>query len=156
MLLSFLLPQLQKLHAYDPIPLHRYRIAAGVSSARWLGPESSMPSCDGGKLAFCWQCPKLPHGTKIFFSETALHLPDREISYDELFYRKSDAIVVRARTVELLDRGYTDVTVRLSPVLLEIEAGTDVGVLAGCCERSIPGQRRSPHRIRVSQATSTT
>jgi leader peptidase (prepilin peptidase)/N-methyltransferase len=63
---------------------------------------------------------KLPEEAKILFSETAVHLPDREISYDELFSRKSDAIVVRARTVELVDRGYKDVTVRLSPSVLDI------------------------------------
>jgi hypothetical protein len=37
-----------------------------------------------------------------------------------LFYRKSDTIVLQARTVELVDRGYQDVTVRLSPGGAEI------------------------------------
>ncbi|HXC36255.1 MAG TPA: A24 family peptidase, partial [Candidatus Acidoferrales bacterium] len=73
-----------------------------------------------GKLLFGRHRVKLPNETKIIFSETAVHLPDREISYDDVFYRKSDAIVVRARTVELVDRGYKDVTVRLSPTALEI------------------------------------
>ncbi|MEI9961218.1 MAG: hypothetical protein WDM76_08875 [Limisphaerales bacterium] len=49
-----------------------------------------------------------------------MHFLDKEISYDELFYRKSDAIVLRARTVELVDRGYADVMVRLSPTALDI------------------------------------
>ena len=49
-----------------------------------------------------------------------MHLPDREIPYEDLFYRKSDVIVLHARTVELVDRGYQDVLVRLSPSLLEI------------------------------------
>jgi leader peptidase (prepilin peptidase)/N-methyltransferase len=40
--------------------------------------------------------------------------------YDELYYRKSDVIVLRARTLELVDRGYRDVLVRLSPSALEI------------------------------------
>ena len=35
-----------------------------------------------------------------------MHLPDREIPYEELFYRKSDVIVLHARTAELVDRGY--------------------------------------------------
>jgi leader peptidase (prepilin peptidase)/N-methyltransferase len=74
-----------------------------------------------GKLLFGRQRLKLPVETKIVFSETAVCLPDREIPYDELFYRQSDVIVLRARTVELVDRGYKDVVVRLSPSLLEID-----------------------------------
>jgi leader peptidase (prepilin peptidase)/N-methyltransferase len=73
-----------------------------------------------GKLLFGWQRVKLPVGTKIVFGETSVHLPDKEIPYEELFYRKSDVIALRARTVELVDRGYQDVLVRLSPSALEI------------------------------------
>ena len=73
-----------------------------------------------GKWLFGRQRVKLPAGTKIVFSETAVHLPGREIPYEELFYRQSDAIVLQARTMELVDRGYRDVLVRLSPSLLEI------------------------------------
>jgi leader peptidase (prepilin peptidase) / N-methyltransferase len=67
-----------------------------------------------GKLLFGRQRLKLPVDTKIVFSETSVHLPDREIPYDELFYRQSDVIALRARTVELVDRGYKDVLVRLA------------------------------------------
>ena len=67
-----------------------------------------------GKLLFGRQRLKLPADTKIVFTETSVHLPDREIPYDELFYRKSDVIVLHARTVELVDRGYKDVMVRLA------------------------------------------
>lgn len=73
-----------------------------------------------GKLMFGRHRLKLSQNTKIIFSETALHFPDKEIAYEELFYRKSDAIVLRAQTVELIDRGYKNVTVRLSPSVLEI------------------------------------
>ena len=73
-----------------------------------------------GKLLFGRQRVKLPLDTKIVFTETSVHLPDREIPYEELFYRKSDVIVLRARTLELVDRGYQDVLVRLSPSALEI------------------------------------
>jgi leader peptidase (prepilin peptidase)/N-methyltransferase len=48
-------------------------------------------------------------------------LPDRAVPYEELFYRQSDTILLRARTVELVDRCYKNVVVRLSPSLLEIE-----------------------------------
>ena len=67
-----------------------------------------------GKLLFGRQRLKLPADTKIVFTETSVLLPDREIPYDELFYRQSDVIALHARTVELVDRGYKDVMVRLA------------------------------------------
>jgi len=73
-----------------------------------------------GKLLFGRQKLPLPPDTKIVFTETAVCLPDREIAYEEIFYRKSDKIVLQARTVELVDRCYRDVTVRLSPTALRI------------------------------------
>jgi leader peptidase (prepilin peptidase)/N-methyltransferase len=76
-----------------------------------------------GKLLFGRQKVELPADTKIVFGESTVVLPDKEIAYGDLFYRKSDAIVIKARTVELVDRGYRDVEVRLSPELLRI--GTD-------------------------------
>jgi len=74
----------------------------------------------GGKLLFGRQKIKLPLGGMIVFSDTALCLPDKEIPYEDIFYRKSDTIVFQARTLELVDRGYANVTVRLSPSLLRI------------------------------------
>jgi leader peptidase (prepilin peptidase)/N-methyltransferase len=73
-----------------------------------------------GKWLFGRQRVKLPVETKIVFTETSVHLPDKEIPYEELFYRRSDVIVLHARTVELVDRGYQDVLVRLSPSALVI------------------------------------
>jgi hypothetical protein len=63
---------------------------------------------------------QLPAGTKVIFTETALHLPEREIPYEELFYRKSDAIVLHAKTVELFDRCYANSALRLTPEKLTI------------------------------------
>lgn len=113
LLASWLLPQLQG------ASLGRYGLLRGFIGAV-VGAAIVYAVLRLGKLLFGRHRVKLSGETKIFFSETGLHLPDREISYDELFYRKSDAIVVRARTVELVDRGYKDVTVRLSPSSLEI------------------------------------
>jgi len=73
-----------------------------------------------GKLMFGRQRLKLAALSKIIFTDTSLHLPDREIPYEEIFYRKSDTIVLQARTTELIDRGYEDVTIRLSPGALTI------------------------------------
>jgi leader peptidase (prepilin peptidase)/N-methyltransferase len=73
-----------------------------------------------GKVLFGRQRIALPADTKIVFTETAVHLPDKIIPYEEVFYRQSDVITLRARTVELVDRCYKDVRLRLSPTRLEI------------------------------------
>ena len=73
-----------------------------------------------GKLLFGRQKLALPADTRIIFTETAIHLPDQEIPYGDLFYRQSDVIALQARTVELVDRCYKDVLVRLTPATLQI------------------------------------
>jgi leader peptidase (prepilin peptidase)/N-methyltransferase len=74
-----------------------------------------------GKLVFGKHKVELPPETRIVFTETAVLLHDRAIPYEELFYRQSDSILLRARTVELVDRCYKNVVVRLSPALLQID-----------------------------------
>src|SRR2546428_13916512 len=61
-----------------------------------------------------------PADTKIVFGESAVQLPDRDIPYEDLFYRPSDVIALQARTVELVDRCYRDVLGRLTPSGLQI------------------------------------
>ncbi len=73
-----------------------------------------------GKLLFGRQRFVLEPGTKIVFTESALVLPGQEIPYEEVFYRKSDAIELQAHRVELIDRCYADAKVRLSPDALRI------------------------------------
>jgi leader peptidase (prepilin peptidase) / N-methyltransferase len=73
-----------------------------------------------GKLRFGRQRLALPTDTKVIFSETCVHLPDKDIPYEELFYRSSDVIALEARKVELVDRCYKDVLVRLTPKSLQI------------------------------------
>lgn len=73
-----------------------------------------------GKLLFGRQKIKLPPGTKVVFTETALCLPDQEIPYEEIFYRKSDAIVLEAQRMELIDRSYPAAKLSLSPTVLKI------------------------------------
>ena len=74
-----------------------------------------------GKLLFGRQRVTLSGATRVVFTETAVHLPDREIPYEELFYRRSDAIELQAQSVELVDRCYKAVPVRLSPDRLLID-----------------------------------
>src|SRR5437660_834677 len=73
-----------------------------------------------GKLLYGRQKFELAPGSKVFFTETTVKLPDKEILYEDIFYRKSDAIVLEARTVEMVDRCYTRVPLRLSPTRLRV------------------------------------
>jgi leader peptidase (prepilin peptidase)/N-methyltransferase len=110
---SFFLPQLQSVRTVG-----QGMVASFIGIAAGAGIVYGILRL--GKLLFGRQKMKLPLETKIVFSETALCLPDREIPYEEIFYRKSDAIVLQARMVELVDRGYQNVPVRLSPDSLKI------------------------------------
>ena len=73
-----------------------------------------------GKLMFGRQRIKLPPDSTVVFSETTLCLPDKELPYEEIFYRDTDTIIVPARSVELVDRSYLAASVRLSPKALKI------------------------------------
>ena len=66
-----------------------------------------------GKLLFGRQKVQLPPDSPVIFHEAGVVLPDGEMPYEELFYRKTDAVVLHAKRVELADRCYTDVPVRL-------------------------------------------
>jgi leader peptidase (prepilin peptidase)/N-methyltransferase len=77
-----------------------------------------------GKLLFGRQRFALEPGTKVVFTETAVVLPEQQIPYDEIFYRKTDAIEVEAERVELIDRCYSQAAVRLSPHSLQIGGDT--------------------------------
>ncbi len=73
-----------------------------------------------GKLAFGRMKLALGGETKVFFGDTGMVLPDREIAYEDIFYRKTDAIRFQALRLELADRCYTNVAVALSPLKLKI------------------------------------
>jgi leader peptidase (prepilin peptidase)/N-methyltransferase len=112
--ISFLLPSLHKVHTNG-----QGMVQSVIGIAAGAGIVYAVLRL--GKLMFGRQKIKLPLDTTIVFSETALCLPDKMIPYEELFYRKSDMIVLRARTLELVDRGYANATVRLSPSALWID-----------------------------------
>jgi leader peptidase (prepilin peptidase)/N-methyltransferase len=114
LVISFLLPSLHKVHSNGQgIVQSLIGIAAGAGIVYAV--------LRLGKLLFGRQVIKLPPDTTIVFSGTALCLPDKEIPYEELFYRQSDVIVLQARTLELVDRGYANATVTLSPATLRID-----------------------------------
>lgn len=74
----------------------------------------------GGKLLFGRQKIGLKGEAKIFFTESALKLPEQEIAYEELFYRNSDVIRFHASRVEMIDRCFAQTSVRLTPLTLQI------------------------------------
>jgi leader peptidase (prepilin peptidase)/N-methyltransferase len=73
-----------------------------------------------GKLFLGRQHVAFAGQTRIVFTETALLLPGETIPFEELFHRKSDAIAFHAQSVQLGDRSYQDVSVRLTPRSLKI------------------------------------
>jgi leader peptidase (prepilin peptidase) / N-methyltransferase len=77
-----------------------------------------------GKLLFGRYKVALPPGTRIFFTETALKLPEGDMPYEELFYRPSDTVRIAAEKVELIDRCYAKVELRLQPKQLRIGQDT--------------------------------
>jgi len=54
------------------------------------------------------------------FTESALHLPDEVIPYEDIFFRNSDTLRFHAKRLELIDRCHTNVDVAISPKQLII------------------------------------
>ena len=76
-----------------------------------------------GKLLFGSQRIELPENSVVTFTESELLLPTGPVSYEELFYRQTDTVMFRAAQLEMVDRCYWNVDVRLSPTKLRV--GTD-------------------------------
>jgi leader peptidase (prepilin peptidase)/N-methyltransferase len=85
-----------------------------------MGAGSIYGLLRGGKLVFGRKRKKFPPDTRIIFTETELILPGEAIPYGELLYRETDTIKFHATTLELVDRCYKDVPVRLTQETLEI------------------------------------
>jgi len=73
-----------------------------------------------GKLLFGRERVAVEPGTRVVFHDTGIRLPDREIPFDEVFYRESDTVVLEGRRLELADRCYPTGEVRLSPKSLRL------------------------------------
>ena len=73
-----------------------------------------------GKVMFGRQSFKFDAPSQIRFSESAVELPDQTVPYDDLFSRKSDTIEFIAARLELPDRCFWNVPVRMSPEQLAI------------------------------------
>jgi len=73
-----------------------------------------------GKLLFGRQKLEFAPQTRIVFTDTHIVLPEETVPFEDVFYRKSDAIQFEAATVELVDRCYKSVKVRLTQTTLQI------------------------------------
>ena len=73
-----------------------------------------------GKLLFGRRRIELGEDSTIVFGEESLFLPQQEIRYGEIFYRRSDTVVVLAKKAELIDRCFLNAEVRLSQHSLKI------------------------------------
>ena len=111
---SFLVPPLQ--NGAQTAALSLERCFAGVI----VGAGLVYGILRLGKLLYGRQRFELAPGSKVFFTETTVKLPDKEIPYEDIFYRKSDTIVLEAKTVEMVDRCYNRVPLRLSPARLRV------------------------------------
>ncbi len=104
--------------------LHGARTSAGGLEQCLMGMLVGVAVVYGvlrlGKLLYGRDDRPLGGPTRVYFTETALKLPGEDLPYEELFYRGSDYIRMEARQVEMLDRCYANVAVRLSPGLLQV------------------------------------
>jgi len=107
-LCSLAVPQL---HGTDSIPIALLQSFLGLG----IGWGVVYLVLRVGKLMFGKQDIQLAPDTRIVFTETGLVFPDKEIPFEELFYRKSDVITIQAKSVEMIDRCYKNVPVRLMP-----------------------------------------
>jgi leader peptidase (prepilin peptidase)/N-methyltransferase len=87
-----------------------------------------------GKLLFGRQKFDLPPDSRVYFTETSLVLPGQEISFEDIFYRKPDTIQLEAKLVEMVDRGYRDVPVRMRQDTLTIGPDQYVTEQVPCLE----------------------
>lgn len=112
-LCSALLPQLQG---------QKFVTAGVVQSLLGIGTGAALIYfiLRTGKWLFGKQRIALAAGTRIVFTETALQLPEKTLPYQELFYRKSDAIELQAQSLRLGHRSYQDVPIRLTSGRLQV------------------------------------
>jgi leader peptidase (prepilin peptidase)/N-methyltransferase len=110
---SFVVPSLHgEVYAFDAMKKSLLGMALGSGLVYLI--------LRAGKLAFGRHKVSLPPESRVIFTETALVLPEEEIPYEEIFYRKTDTIQLEAKRLELTDRCYWSVPVRLRPDRLQI------------------------------------
>ena len=117
-LCSFVVPALHQVPGAPVPPAPKALLLSFVGMAVGAGLVYGVVRI--GKLLFGRQHIELPPETRIIFTETSVVLPDQTIPFEDLFYRKTDVVQLEAKSVELIDRCYRKVLVRLMPEKLFI------------------------------------
>ena len=117
-LCSFVVPALHQVPGAPVPPAAKALLLSFVGMAVGAGLVYAVVRI--GKLLFGRQHIDLPPETRIIFTETSVVLPDQTIPFEDLFYRKTDVVQLEAKSVELIDRCYRKVLVRLMPEKLFI------------------------------------
>lgn len=117
LLASILVPEL---HQVTSRPESLFRSMIGLAA----GAAVVYVILKFGKLLFGREKLAFPPQSKLIFTESHLHLPDETRPFEEIFFNDSDTIVLEAKTVELVDRCYKNVTLRLSPKKLQLGEDT--------------------------------
>jgi leader peptidase (prepilin peptidase)/N-methyltransferase len=73
-----------------------------------------------GKVLFGHKRHDLPPDSKLIFGENSLQMPDHEIPYEDIFYRKNDTLEFQAKTVSFQEKTYENVSVRLTSTQLQV------------------------------------
>jgi leader peptidase (prepilin peptidase)/N-methyltransferase len=132
--LSFMLPSLHGVHS------HFSGLGHGILGAAF-GAGLVYTILRLGKLLFGRQRIKLPPRSTVVFTETDLQILGKQIPYEELLYRDSDEIVLHAHRLELIDRSYWNVPVKLSKFRLQIGEETldpnDVNYMEVVCDEMV-------------------
>jgi leader peptidase (prepilin peptidase)/N-methyltransferase len=110
-LCSFLVPALHQVPGAPVPPAAKALLLSFIGMAVGAGLVYGVVRI--GKLLFGRQHIELPPETRIIFTETSVVLPDQTIPFEDLFYRKTDVVQLEAKSVELIDRCYRKVLVRL-------------------------------------------
>ena len=67
-----------------------------------------------GKLLFGKQRLKLDPDTEVVFTESGVRIGEDETSYEDIFYRASDEIRLKAKQVRAMEKTWENAEVRLS------------------------------------------
>jgi leader peptidase (prepilin peptidase)/N-methyltransferase len=123
-LLAFFVPGTHRLFPFLPPAQHPGPGMRESALGMVIGAALVYGILRAGKLLFGRYKLQLEPRSRIVFTESSLQLPAQNIPYEDIFYRSSDTIRLQAERVELVDRCYSQVEVRLKPKLLRIGQDT--------------------------------
>ena len=130
-LLAFFVPGTHRLFPFLPPAQHPGPGMRESALGMVIGAALVYGILRAGKLLFGRYKLQLEPRSRIVFTESSLQLPAQNIPYEDIFYRSSDTIRLQAERVELVDRCYSQVEVRLKLKLLRLFGMAGRRVLPG-------------------------